>query len=181
MDSTRSLFLPDNALGGWKGVGVYLYDSDAGTLTPATGYPFSGLALQLYEVSVVGTQGSWWLPTSPESTMPQAWSSDQYGGFEALESTDAAIWTTVQSQPVVRPSEIYFWIPAATLAAAPNAPQEARGKVKDSPPQTAPSPTPPDNEPSATIEKTANGLKITLTPANASARVQGNIIWVEFP
>jgi hypothetical protein len=171
---TRSLFLPDSALASWSGVEAYLYDAGAGVVTFAADYPYTGAPLSFYEVSVVGTQGSWWLPTALQGSMPAAWQGDRYGGFSTLQATGTAIWTEVGGQAVVRPALLYWWIPAATLTSSPNTPGASTGTIEGQPPTTAP-------VSSMVISGSAQGVRVAFGSQSTRAVANDGRLRVRFP
>ena len=131
---TRSLFVPDSLLAGLAGVGVYLYDPEQRTTTPQSDFKPSGRAFQFYEVSIVAGSGSWWTPTVRESVAPDDWPQP----VVALAASGDGIWTQEGEASVVRPQNLFWWTPEATLATMPLRPGINRGAVSGAAPNLAP-------------------------------------------
>ena len=125
---TRYLSTVDTQLTALPGVAEYRFDSGTRALHRIR-HLSADAELKYYEVSVVGGYGSWWLPTAPESDVPPKWLADARGGVEALEAVGLGIPTSIEGQPVVRPAQVYLWVPSGSLERSPVQPGLANGRV----------------------------------------------------
>lgn len=173
MDLTRSLYILDTILAGWAGVGAYLYEAGTDATTLVTGYPYTGMPYNFFEVSRVPEQGSWWLPVVPAEEAPHAWADPHYGGVSDLTAT-GAITTQTGGQPIVRPLKLYWWVPSTTLASAPYVPAGSAGTVLGSFPSKAPG----GDSTKYTVKDLMNGVEIALQSPGWTARIAGNTVKV---
>ena len=139
--STKSLFLSESQISAWPDVGVYIYDSERMTTSPVIGYSPSSAEMALYEVSVINESlidgiGSWWLFTA--TTPPSSWTNN--GGTEPLRAT-GSIPTTLNGSTVLRPSVLFWWIPAWALESSSVSPTILSGTVMGEFPQLPPNPS----------------------------------------
>ncbi|MBV7339368.1 DUF4258 domain-containing protein [Chloroflexi bacterium TSY] len=135
---TRSLYLLDQSLTAWPGVGIYAFDADKKSLTLVSEYSCIDQPHNFYEVSQIPQSGSWWLPTVLETAVPAAWQQEKWGGIEPLTVTGQAIITQVDQMPIVRPTRLLWWIPQQTLAQSSYVPMTTHGGIVGDFPETAP-------------------------------------------
>lgn len=174
MPTTRALWLPDTTLLGWSGAGPYLAQGTT-TVTAVSGYPATGLPYMFYEVSVIGSQGSWWAPVAPASPAPP-WNDTTYGGSTPLASSAGIIPTSVGGQSLVRPATLFFWVPATSLSASTYVPMTWSDTVTGTFPTVAPSAIPPSEDYS--ITELPNGVQVNLLTPGWTTRIVGNTVKV---
>ena len=119
------------------------------------------------DLSVIGEQGSWWLFTASSSDVPQTWWDN--GGAENLQAT-GDVPTTIDGNPVMRPTLLVWWIPTETLANQNVSPTIVSGSVEGDFPLIPPTSSSPSTE--ITVTKTNNGVIVTVPPQTGDTTIQ---------
>lgn len=166
--AVRAWQLSEATVASWANVGVYLYDLTQKSTTLASDYGPSSTTMGFYEVTFIDNEGSWFLATVVSDGVPTTWLD--MGGVEQLQASGDEIPTEISGQPVMRPNIIFWWIPTQTLASVGESPQVFEGKILGEVPIIPPSNTPVDSK--IKIERTANGVILTVPPTNANTTIQ---------
>lgn len=132
--TTRSLFILDKYLAELPGVDPYLYDDANRSFERFKGEPLSSVAIQYYEVAIINGEGSWWAPTAVNALRFQDWPSP----IVPLDAEGEGIWTQIYADSVVRPQNLYWWLPDAVISQMPVKPSINQGTISGDFPVTGP-------------------------------------------
>ena len=156
---------------GWPNVAVYAFDASQQTTAEAASFAGSSQTMSFYEVSVIDNEGSWLLPGVVNDGVPSTW-LDQ-GGVENLQAIGEDIPTEIDGQPVLRPKVLFWWVPTETLANITDAPQALEGQILGTVPLLAPTDDQPDDQ--ITVERTSNGVIVTVPPTDQNTTIQVSV------
>lgn len=166
---TGTLYLPESVVAAWPGTAVYLFDPQREALVQAAGYVPAGSPVELYEVSELEGVGTWWLATAARDTAPPAWALPVNGGVSVLTAS-GAIPTTIDQQPVMRPTSLWWWIPDGAIGASPYTPAIVDGGV------TGPAPLVPPPPSTVQVQILPDGVRVTFATSGWNLAVDGNVV-----
>ena len=166
---TGTLYLPESVVAAWPGTAVYLFDARHETLVQAAAYVPAGSPVELYEVAELEGVGTWWLATAARDAAPPSWALPVNGGVSALTAT-GAIPTTIDQQPVMRPTALWWWIPDGANGASPYTPSVVDGGV------TGPAPLVPPPPSSVQVQILPDGVRVTFATSGWNLAVDGNVV-----
>jgi len=132
--TTRSLYIIDSFLAGFKGVAPYVYNASRREITRVKDSLITGLAVQYYEVAILNGKGSWWAPTAAASMKNLAWPDP----VVPVLAEGNGIWTQLYGESALRPQNLFWWIPDTVLSTLPITPAINQGQLSGSWPPIAP-------------------------------------------
>lgn len=134
MSVSNTMYVPESWLGNVSGVTLYIYDSDERTFQKVDKPTFNDTAMLFYQVSVINGTGSWWVPSAPQALKPDNWPLP----IITLSGSGDGIWTSIYDQSVLRPQNLYWWIPGSLMPRLPYQPSSNQGTLDGDFPITEP-------------------------------------------